>query len=59
MVTVHFGGGRVTLVRFWSPLMMVFSGLSTLFIEGVEDVAGVIVVRASTPPGPVACPDAA
>lgn len=36
-----------------------FSGLSSLVIQGVEDVAGAIVVRASTPPGPAACPGCA
>jgi transposase len=34
----------------------VFSGLSSLVIEGVTDRDGVIVVRARTPGGPVACP---
>ena len=34
-----------------------FSGLSSLVIEGLEDDAGVLVVRASTRQGPVACPD--
>jgi transposase len=38
---------------------LVFSGLSSLIIQGVEDVAGTIVVRASTPPGPVVCPGCA
>jgi hypothetical protein len=36
------------------PLKLVLSGLSSLIIEGVKDDAGTIVVRASTPPGPVA-----
>jgi transposase len=34
----------------------VFSGLSSLVIEGVQDQDGVIVVRARTRSGPVACP---
>jgi transposase len=34
----------------------VFSGLSSLAIEDVTDQSGVIVVRARTPGGPVACP---
>ena len=34
----------------------VFSGLSALVIEDVEDACGVIVVRARTRGGPVACP---
>lgn len=33
-----------------------FSGLPSLVIEGVHDDAGVLVVRASTYAGPVACP---
>lgn len=36
-----------------------FSGLSSLFIEGVDEEAGTIVVRAATPPGPVECPGCA
>lgn len=36
-----------------------FSGLSSLVIEGVEDDAGTIVIRASTPSGRVACPGCA
>lgn len=36
-----------------------FSGLSSLVIEGVEDAAEVIVVRASTRSRPVACPGCA
>jgi transposase len=40
-------------------LALVFSGLSSLVIQGVEDVAGAIVVRASTPPGLVVCPGCA
>lgn len=36
-----------------------FSGLSSLVIEGVDDDAGTIVVRASTLPKPVACPGCA
>ncbi len=36
-----------------------FSGLSSLLIEGAEDDAGTIVVRASTPSEPVACPGCA
>lgn len=36
-----------------------FSGLSSLVIEGVDDDAGTIVVRASTPLGPVSCPGCA
>jgi len=35
----------------------VFSGLSGLVIEDVEDAGDVIAVRAGTPGGPVACPD--
>jgi transposase len=35
----------------------VFSGLSALVIEDVEDAGDVITVRAGTPGGPVACPD--
>jgi transposase len=38
---------------------LVFSGLSSLVIQGVEDDAGTIVVRASTPLGPAACPGCA
>lgn len=34
-----------------------FSGLSSLVLDGVDDEAGVLVVRASTRPGPVDCPD--
>ena len=34
----------------------VFSGLSVLVIEDVEDAGDVIAVRARTPGGPVACP---
>lgn len=37
-------------------LKLVFCGLFSLVIEGVEDSAGVIVVRASTRSGPVVCP---
>ncbi|MBN9743468.1 ISL3 family transposase [Amycolatopsis sp. A1MSW2902] len=37
-------------------MRLVFSGLSSLVIEGVEDDAGTLVVSASTHPGPVACP---
>ena len=33
-----------------------FSGLSALVIEDVEDAGDVIAVRARTPGGPVACP---
>jgi transposase len=32
---------------------LVFSGLSSLVLDGVDDEAGVLVVRASTRPGPV------
>ncbi|NKX56405.1 ISL3 family transposase, partial [Arthrobacter sp. E918] len=35
---------------------MVFSGLSALVIEEIEDTGGVIVVRASTRGGAVECP---
>src|SRR5205814_4786217 len=35
---------------------IVFSGLSALVIEDVEDAGDVIVVRAVTPSEPVACP---
>lgn len=34
-----------------------FSGLSTLVIEGVDDAVDTLVVRASTPRGPVPCPE--
>jgi transposase len=36
---------------------LVFSGLSSLVLDGVDDEAGALVVRASTRPGPVGCPD--
>lgn len=35
---------------------MVFSGLSALVIEGIEDTGGMLVVRASTRGGAVECP---
>lgn len=35
---------------------VVFSGLSALSVEGVEDAGDVVVVRASTRGGAVACP---
>jgi hypothetical protein len=35
---------------------IVFSGLSALVIDDVEDAGGVIVVRARTRDGAVACP---
>lgn len=38
---------------------MVFSGLSSLVIQGVKDDAGTIVVRAATRLGPVVCPGCA
>jgi len=34
----------------------VFSGLSSLIVEGVEDAGDTIVVRAGTRDEPVACP---
>lgn len=36
-----------------------FSGLSSLFIDGADEDAESLVVWASTPPGPVACPGCA
>lgn len=40
-------------------MKLVFSGLSSLVIDGVDEDAGCLAVRASTPPGPVVCPGCA
>ncbi len=48
---------RSVVIDVTELVRAVFSGLSGLVIEDVEDAGDVIAVRAGTPGGPVACPD--
>src|SRR5690242_16578835 len=50
------GVTRSIMIDVTELMGLVFSGLSALVIEGVEDAGEVIVVRARTRDGAVACP---
>jgi hypothetical protein len=47
---------RLVMIDAEELVRTVFSGLSSLIIEGVEDAGDTIVVRAGTRDEPVACP---